>query len=177
VESAASNDSRPEVQTRPVKGERVLGLVKDGTFYEAYRSPTGHLVIVDTKQAQLPVIFEEHPNVRLARLDCGDNCYIIDHRIIRETLRRVREFANLGTENLVLDISRVSLVARSHLNALRSLAVALRSKGRDLIVTTASAIVAREVCAAAPELQGLILPRLEEAMVRARQPRVSEAAG
>ena len=76
----------------PRSGERVLGLVKDGTFYEAYRSASGELQLVeDAKREHLPVSCETVKGVRVARVDCGDNCYIFDRQVLI-----IRQFIQYG---------------------------------------------------------------------------------
>lgn len=148
----------------PRSGERVLGLVKDGVFYEAFRSRSGELVLVDSEQDHLPVTCESVRGVRVARVDCGDNCYVFDSHVLRTTLRKVLEFAREGTGSFVLDVKRISLVAESHLNALEHVNDYLEDRGRRLVVVTGSAVVAREILAAVPQLEGCIFSKEEQAL-------------
>ena len=169
-------DSKREADAR--KGERVLGLVKDGTFYEAFRSESGELLLVeDAAREHLPVSCDTVKGVRVARVDCGENCYIFDRQVLMATLRNVLEFARNGAGGLVLDVSRVSLVAATHMNALRHLHDDLAERGRRLVLVTGSAVIAREVLAAVPELAGRIFAREEHALACAKNPLAVEAAG
>lgn len=157
----------------------MLGLVKDGTFYEAYRTASGELQLVeDAKREHLPVSCETVKGVRIARVDCGDNCYIFDRQVLMATMRKVLEFARKGKGGFVLDVSRVSMVASTHMHALRHLHDDLDERGRHLVVVSASAVVAREILAAVPELVGRIFANEDRALACAKQPRATvEAAG
>lgn len=148
----------------PRSGERVLGLVKDGVFYEVFRSESGEMVLVDSEQDHLPVVCESVKGIRVARVDCGDNCYVFDPRVLRTTLREVLEFARKGVGSFVLDMSRISLVAESHLKALEHVNACLEGRDRRLVVVAASAVVTREILAAVPALESRIFSREEEAL-------------
>ena len=153
-----------ETSVERSKGERVLGLVKDGVFYEAFRSPSGALELVPSAPDHLPVVCETRKGVRVARVDCGENCYIFDPKILRATLRKVLEFAREGEGSFVLDISRVTLVAESHLQALEHVHTYLEGRRRRLMVVTKSAVVARQIQIAVPTLRGRIFSREKEAL-------------
>ena len=148
----------------PRGGERVLGLVKDGVFYEAYRSESGEIVLVDSEQDHLPVVCESLDGVRVARVDCGENCYVFDSHVLRRTLRQVLGFARKGGGSFVLDMSSISLVGEAHLNALEHVNAYLEARGRRLVVVTASGVVTREILVAAPALEGRIFSREDKAL-------------
>ena len=148
----------------PRNGERVLGLVKDGVFYEAFRSESGEIVLVDSEQDHLPVVCESVEGVRVVRVNCGDNCYVFDPCVLRTTLREVLKFAREGAGSFVLDMSRISLVAEPHLNALEHVNAYLAGRNRRLVVITASAVVTRGILAAVPALEGRIFSREEKAL-------------
>jgi len=148
-------------------GKRVLSLVKDGVLYEAYRSDTGVLELVPSSPDHLPVVSETRKGVRVARVDCGENCYVFDRKILRATLRKVLEFAREGEGSFVLDISRITLVAQSHLQALEHVHTYLEGRQRRLVVVTQSAVVVRQIQLAVPTLQGRIFSREKDAVAAA----------
>jgi hypothetical protein len=139
--------------------ERVLGLVKDGTVYEAWRCPQGHLRIVDTLLRSLPVQLVETNGLRVAHIRCGENCFIFDRRMFRAALRQVLHFARTGSEDLILDLSQVGFIGEPLLTAMRFLESGLRRRGRRMWVVTPSGAVASEIRAAAPGLAGNIVAR------------------
>jgi len=63
------------------------------------------------------------------------------------------------------------------MNALRHLHDDLAERGRRLVLVTGSAVIAREVLAAVPELAGRIFAREEHALACAKNPLAVEAAG
>ncbi|MAE93832.1 MAG: hypothetical protein CL910_04165 [Deltaproteobacteria bacterium] len=151
--------------------------MKDGTVYEAFRSKEGQLVVVDTLKDRLPVTVETVTGVKVARVDCGDNCYIFDQKMLRAAVRDVLDVARSGRDDLVLDLSRVSFVEPSHLNALRHVHDQLRERGRELIVISRSTVVARDIALAVPELDGAVFRLERDAVDHARRGRVIEATG
>ena len=144
--------------------EHVLGLVKDGTVYEAYRCASGHHVVVDTMRRDLPVQLSMAEGVCFARVRCGNNCYIFDRRIFRAALRKVLSEVRSRPTDLVLDLSEVGLVGEALLSVLKFLDSGLRKRGHRLWVITPSAMVGAEVRRAAPELGPRILPRERDAL-------------
>jgi len=161
----------------PERGERVLGLVKDGTVYEAFRSASGDLVVVDTQKDRLPITLDTVDGVAVARVECGENCYIFDPKMFRVAIRDVLDLARKGGRGLILDLSRVSLIEAPHLNALSHLHDHLVGRGRDLVIVTGSAVVAREIRKTLPNGSVEIFGKEPDAIAHVQQPRVGEAAG
>lgn len=146
--------------------DRVLGLVKDGTVYEAWRCLQGHVRLIDTLRRSLPLQLASRNGLRIASFRCGDNCYIFDRRMFRAALRDVLRFAREGTEDLVLDLAQVGFVGEPLLSAMRFWDSGMRRRGRRLWVVTPSSVVAAEVRAAAPALSERTVAREAEVLAR-----------
>ena len=142
---------------------RVMDLVKDGTVYQAFRCAAGHHLVKDTLQDHLPVELETQDGVQVARVNCGENCYIFDRRMFRAALRRVIRECRRPSRDLVLDLSRISLVGDGLLSAIRFLDNGLRKRQRNLFVVAASAAVESHLLSAVPRLLGRIYRKEAEA--------------
>jgi hypothetical protein len=138
------------------RAERVLGLVKDGTVYEAYRCACGHHQVTDTRQDRLPVDLDREGGVNRARVSCGTNCYIFDRRMFRLALRQVLRACRSRPGDLILDLSRVGLVADGLLSAVRFLAHGLERRGHRLFVVAPGSGVGGQIEALTPALAGCV---------------------
>ena len=138
------------------RAERVLGLVKDGTVYEAYRCTCGHHQVTDTRQDRLPVDLDREGDVNRARVSCGTNCYIFDRRMFRLALREVLRVCRSRPGDLILDLSRVGLVADGLLSAVRFLAHGLARRGHRLFVVAPGPGVRGQIEALTPVLEGCV---------------------
>lgn len=141
-----------------------LHLVKDGTVYQAFRCSVGHHLVKDTCQRHLPVEMEMQDGSLVARVECGDNCFIFDRKMFRAALRCIFRSVRKHTSNLVLDLSRVSLVADGLFTAIRFLDNGLVKRKRSLLVVTPSAAVRSDLLMAVPRLIGRIYPQRVDAL-------------
>ncbi len=143
----------------------ILDLVKDGTVYRVFRCSIGHHLVRDTYQRHLPVEMEMQQGHLVARVECGNNCFIFDRRMFRAALRSVFRSVREHTSNLVLDLSRVSLVGDGLLTAIRFLDNGLVRRNRSLLVVTPSAAVESDLLSAVPRLIGRIYPLCIDALM------------
>jgi hypothetical protein len=141
-----------------------LDLVKDGTVYRAFSCASGHHLVRDTRQDHLPVELETQDGVQVARVKCGDNSFIFDRRMFRSALRHVFRAVRRQSGNLVLDLSRVSLVGDGLLSAVKSLDNGLVGQERSMVVVAPSAAVQSDLLSAAPRLTGRIYRRPKDAL-------------
>lgn len=141
----------------------VLHLVKDGTVYEAWRCPNGHHLVRDTCRNHLPVELTCADGVHVARVLCGENCFIFDRRMFRSALRGAFRACRRKGGHLLLDLSGVGLVGEGMLSFIPMLDNGLSRRGFRLQVVAASTAVKADILAAAPSMRGRIFDRETDA--------------
>lgn len=147
---------------------RVMDVVKDGTIYHAYRCADGHHVVRDARQDHLPVRLSVEDGVQVARVECGENCYIFDGEMFQAALRKIIRAIRGHGGHLILDLSHVSLVGDGLASAVRALDRYLKGRGRRLVIVAPSKAFRSHLEAAVPGLRGRILQDLEVALSEAR---------
>lgn len=156
--------------------QRILGVVKDGKIYDGYRCEKGHQRLMPAAESHLSVSTATESGVSVARLCCGENCFIFDRRLFRHALKEVLHFARRCAKDLVVDLSQIGFVGDSLLTAVRFLDNGLFQRGHRLFVVTPSSLVAAEVRSAAPKLATRIRAKLAEALEAASAVPLANAA-